>query len=99
MAKPITGGWSSRPVTPGQYALDELVYEEILDGAGVTVAFVVDTMDADGNAYAQQVRSLIIDGPDMLEMLKEARDGFVRMGVGTNLIGSIDLLLRKHGRG
>jgi len=99
MAKPIRSGWSSRPVTKGEFDIEELVYEEVLDDAGVPVAFVIDTMDADGNAYAEQVRSAIIDIPVMLDLLQEARDGFVRMNIGTNLIGQIDLLMRKHGRG
>lgn len=98
MGKAISGQWSSRPVVPGQYDLDELVFEEVLNGEGVPVAFVIDTADADGNDYGHAVRAAIIDIPHMLDLLQEARDAFTNDGRG-DLADEATLVLRKHGRG
>ena len=91
----IRGNWSSRPVQPGQYDLDELVFEEIVNGEGVPVALVIDTAEADGNAYGHAVRAAIIDVPAMLDLLQEV---ITDRGLEPVIANDVQMLLRKHGR-
>lgn len=99
MSMPIRSGWSSRPIAPGEYDLDELVTEEILDADGTPVAFVINAGHSDVVPYVEEVRSLIIDAAGMLDLLASVHATASDDGTeGGPLARDITAMLKKHGR-